>query len=481
MVKIRSKQHIIPIILIFILAITLRIKTYLLARPLWHDECSLAVNIISRNIWGYFHALDHAQKAPAFFMMLTKFITDIFGINGLSLRFVPLLCGVISILIFYLLSKKILKNNFTIIVANFLFAINYELIYYSQEFKQYSVDVLLVMICLLLLGKLELSQLDYKECLIYSLLSLLMILASFPCAFVIGAYIVINFFKKQNIKKTLLYCMPVIIFSVLYYFFFLHNVQTKEVLTYSNYWDSGFLKLNLSSVFICFKENLNFFFAPNNYVLIGLILFITGFVSAIKTKNKISHIILLTLFFVVLASIFKIYPIWQRVSLYLLPITLLFIAKTLDFVSKDPKIVSLLTIVLFIFYFSKYDFSYINNFFKPDIFMRNDALTTFPKLIERYNNKDILVINSSTKADCIYYSYIYGFKPKNYFLAVIKQYDKQYYYNILNSLPKGYNYWFIFGWENSISKHLDDYIKEFNLKMLETYENKGSRIVKVRI
>ena len=37
--------------------------------------------------------------------------------------------------------------------ANFLFAVNYYLIYYSQEFKQYSSDVLVTILILLGLNK----------------------------------------------------------------------------------------------------------------------------------------------------------------------------------------------------------------------------------------------------------------------------------------------------------------------------------------
>lgn len=481
MKKIGKSLYFISIIIIFILAFVLRIKTYLLARPPWHDECSLAVNILTRNCWEFFRPLAHSQKAPVVFMMLVKIFSYLLGVKELGLRFIPFVSGLLSVFVFYFFSKRILVSKTSILAANFLFAINYELIYYSQEFKQYSFDVLLFMINILIFAKLDLQNISYKKCLLFSLVSLLFVLASFPCAFVVGVYVLFCILNKINAKKILLFNLPLIISYVFYYFMVLHNMQANEVAKYSSYWNMGFLKLNIYSLLSNFKENFNFFFTPNNFVLIGIVLFSIGLILLCKNKNKINQIILLSFLGIILASFLKIYPIWQRTALYLLPIFILFISKPLDLISKDKKIASFIIIVLFLMCFSKYNFPYIKNFFKDKIFVRTETLTIFPKLVEKYNSDDILIINSSTKADFIYYSEIYEFKPRNVVLAVIKQYDKKYYYNVMNALPKEHTYWFIFGWENSLSKHLNEYVKEFHLKVLEKYQANDSILIKIKI
>lgn len=488
--KLKQNWYFISIILILILAFVLRIKTYLLARPLWHDECSLAVNIMLRDILGFFQPLENDQKAPAIFMMLNKIISYPFGIKELSLRFIPFLSGLFSVIGFYFLSKKILKNKISIISANFLFAVNYQLISFAQRFKQYSFDVLLFIASILLLTKLDLDKISYKKCLLYSFVSLLLIFASFPCTFVVMAYILYSILIKTNIKKILSFSSPLILICLLYYLTFLLPGQKGWMAEYFKYWGSGFLRFNPGNIIIMFRENFNFFFTPNNFALIGVILFILGLILLIKDKNKAGNIILLSFLGIITASILQIYPIWQRAALYLLPIIILFISKPLDLISKNKKVISFIVIVLFITYFSRYNFSYINRFLKPDIFIRTDALTTFPKLVERYKNNEILVINSTTKADFIYYSDIYKFKPKNVVLVPIDRYDKDYYYKLMNSLPKGYTYWFIFGWEyshrtndleSSISNHLNDYIKEHHLKLLEKYDDGNSLLMKVKM
>ena len=50
------------------------------------------------------------------------------------------------------------------------------------------------------------------------------------------------------------------------------------------------LKFNIFSLLLIFKENLDFFFVPNRFALIGTILFIAGFILLLKEKTKIGKI-----------------------------------------------------------------------------------------------------------------------------------------------------------------------------------------------
>jgi len=488
MERIKKNLYFIILGLIFILAFILRFKTYLFARLLWHDETALAMSVLTRNIFGFFQPLEAEQKAPVIFMMLNK-IVSCFGVNEICLKFISFMSSLASVVVFYFLSKRILKSKFSIIVANFLFAINYQLIYWAQKFKQYSFDVFLFMLSLLLFSKLDLGKISYKKCLLFSLISILLILSSFPCAFAVGGFILFCIFSRTNIKKVSVYTLPLIISSLVYYFKVLYKVQAHEVSSYMSYWNTGFVKFNLGGILLIFKENFQFFFIPNTFVLVGLILFVTGAIILLKDRTKISNIILLSLLGTFLASMLKIYPIFQRTALYLLPIAILFMVKPLDLVYKNKKIQSIFIIVLLFVCFFKYGFCYINSFLKPNIFLKTDGLATFSKLVERFNNKeDILVLNSTTKSDFIYYSTIYKFRPEHVVLLPIYRYDKDYYYKMLGSLPKGHNYWFIYGWEyshrkddtkNCILHHLQTYIQEKHLKVLEEYENNNSVLMKV--
>lgn len=488
----KTKERIFPFLLgvTLILALVLRLKTYLLAAPLWHDEYALACSLIVKSFLGLLQPLAFEQKAPAIFMMLNKCVYYCFGIQVLSLKLVPMLSGVFSVALFYFVSNQVLKNKVNIIIANFLFAINYQLIYWAQKFKPYSLDVMVFLVGVLLFANLDLETISYKKCFMFSFLSILFVLTSFPSAFLIGGYVLYCLLSRVDIKKTLTFTMPMAFAGSAYYFKVLYGVQAREVFKYMSYWSGGFLKLNLKSFLLLFRENFNFFFYPNNFVLFGIVLFITGIVLLLRDKNKVAKIFLLSFLVLLSASFLQIYPIWQRTALYFLPVVILIITKPLDVVSINKKALSSIIIVLFAAFFCKYNISYLQNFFSKDIFMKSDSLTTFPKLVENYNSQtDILVLNTTTKADFIYYSRLYRFDPKRYFMLPIYRYDKDYYYSLLDNLPKGQIYWFIYGWENShrvhdlknnIAHHLQTYIKENHLKVLQEYNDNGSILMKIQ-
>ena len=157
------------IFVIIIFAIFFRIYVFSFGRSLWHDECSLALSLLDRNIFDYFRPLEHYQCAPAFFMVLSNVLVKLFGLSEYSLRLLPLLSGLVSLPVFYLLTKSCFKNKLVLLLINILFAFNYQLISYSQEFKQYSTDVLIIILLLLIFRKIDLFLINKKQFIIYAL------------------------------------------------------------------------------------------------------------------------------------------------------------------------------------------------------------------------------------------------------------------------------------------------------------------------
>jgi hypothetical protein len=459
--------------LIFVIAIVLRVKTYFLARPLWHDECSLAWSVLTRNFLGFFKPLENEQKAPVLFMMLSKMVTIPFGIREISIKLVSFLSGLGSIVGFYFLSKKVLEKNWSIAAANFLFAINYQLIYWGQKFKQYSFDVFVMILSLLIFTKIDLDNLNYQKCLIFSLLSTVLVMASFPCVFIVCGFVLFSLINKRNFKKILTYVLPIAGFGIFYYIKSLYGEQSNEVSSYLQYWDLGFLKLNIFSFLIIIKENFDFFFVPNKFALLGTVLFFAGLVLSVKSKNKTGIIAAFAMLAALVCSFLKIYPIWQRTALYLLPLAILFISKPLDFV-WGRKILGGIIVCIFLLNFSKYNFSYLTSFLRHDAFVTTDAITTFPQLVKEYKSGDILVD----------YSAVYGFKPQKGIYIPINRFDDEYYYNVLKSLPKG-TYWFILGWEyshdskfRSVPNALYRYIHDNHIQA-KSYKNNESVLIKL--
>src|SRR5512139_456910 len=94
------------IALLFLAGILLRLRQYLTGRSLWMDEAMLALNIVNRSFGELLKPLDYDQGAPLGFLMVEKLFNLLLGRSEYALRLFPLLVGILSIWLFYLLLKR---------------------------------------------------------------------------------------------------------------------------------------------------------------------------------------------------------------------------------------------------------------------------------------------------------------------------------------------------------------------------------------
>jgi hypothetical protein len=128
-------------VLLLLAGAALRLWQYLAKTSLWIDEIAVAENVIHAplsSLLGKPLALD--QVAPPGFLAALKGAVEIFGPNELALRLFPLLGGLAALVLFALLSRRVLAG-WTAVFATALFALAPSLIAYSAEVKQYSSDV----------------------------------------------------------------------------------------------------------------------------------------------------------------------------------------------------------------------------------------------------------------------------------------------------------------------------------------------------
>src|SRR5215207_3016737 len=107
--------------LLILLGTVLRLRQYLIGRSLWSDEAMLALNIVDRSFAGMFQPLDYDQGAPIGFLLVEKMVNSVLGKHEFALRLFPLLAGLTSMLLFYLLLKRI-TNGAVLLIALSLFA-----------------------------------------------------------------------------------------------------------------------------------------------------------------------------------------------------------------------------------------------------------------------------------------------------------------------------------------------------------------------
>ena len=165
--------------------VLLRIAHYLSGRSLWVDEARLALNIATRNYAGLLLPLDYDQAAPPLFLWAEKLATQVFGINELTLRALPLVAGIAAMFLFVPVARRLLPG-WPGVVAIASACLAPTLVFYSAELKPYIVDLA---ICLLLVR----ATLAWRENPAgwlgrhLPVIGILSVWASLPAAFVLAA------------------------------------------------------------------------------------------------------------------------------------------------------------------------------------------------------------------------------------------------------------------------------------------------------
>lgn len=126
--------------LLVLCGIALRLRQYFFCRSLWLDEAFLANSMphesFSQILTG---PLQYGHVLPLGFTAFSKLLSLAFGNHELALRFLPLLLGCATLPLVYAAAKTWLSRP-AALLALALAAFSENLIYYSSEFKPYSVD-----------------------------------------------------------------------------------------------------------------------------------------------------------------------------------------------------------------------------------------------------------------------------------------------------------------------------------------------------
>jgi uncharacterized membrane protein len=184
--------------MLILIGVALRLAQYMANRSLWLDESCLALKILHRSLGQLLEPLDYGQAAtlavlmvekqtaPLAFLIVEKLVTQILGSSEYALRFFPLVCGIVSLFLFYNVTKRLLSPR-GISLALALFAVSWPLIYYSSELKQYSSDVIVaISLYSVALYALQQNRLGVSTFVLFSTASSIAIWFSHPAFFVLA-------------------------------------------------------------------------------------------------------------------------------------------------------------------------------------------------------------------------------------------------------------------------------------------------------
>ena len=319
---------------ILLAGVLLRFRQYLTGRSLWLDEAMLALNIVDRNFLGLFKPLDYDQGAPIGFILVEKTFSLMFGRSEFSLRLFPFVVGLVSLWLFYLLLKHFTRGP-ALWVGLALFAFNPRLIYYSSEVKQYIVDVAMTILLLLIAMQLF-QQPSRKRFVAFAVVGLLALWFSHPSLFVlagIGFALLIFYIQKgdyQNLALTtgmgVLWLINIGLLFTLTLNDLRHNSTMRE------YWQGAFVPIPFWSdwnwYLATFQQNMDTQFGIAYAAPLIFILMLAGWVTLFMQKREAALTLAGILFFTLLASSLGLYPLLERMGLFLSPLGIILMAKS---------------------------------------------------------------------------------------------------------------------------------------------------------
>lgn len=127
------------------LGIVLRLARYLLHFPLWGDEAMVAIHFLDHDFADLARPLGYHQVCPLLFLWCELAAVRLFGFSEWSLRLLPLLASLASLLVFRSLAARLLKG-WPSAIAVAVFAVSYFIIRHGVEVKPYSGDLLVALV-----------------------------------------------------------------------------------------------------------------------------------------------------------------------------------------------------------------------------------------------------------------------------------------------------------------------------------------------
>lgn len=477
--------------LIFCLGFVLRLKCYILNPSLWQDESLLALNIKHKSYLQMFGVLDSVQVAPPFFMIFTKMFVQLFGWSERVFRFIPFISGILSLIGFYFLSKKVLKTEFAILVSLLLCSININLIMYSNEFKPYELDVFFTILSLLFFVNLNLEEISVKKSFLFGMLISLIPWISFAPSFVIlsGFILLLIKDKKRFFQKKIALILPFFISGLMFLFYASTNYASSGIVSW---WSAyrGFAHDIMHLFYLIvhmllylfhflydkiYFHNVIFVFST---LLFVIILFIWGIILLSREKSDYIKLVSLTYILLIILSALSLYPMYGRLILFLIPINLLLVTKPLDLISVQDKVKSIFVVSVAIIAFLPQSIAlgYFKN--NENLTKREYNREMMYYMAKRIKPTDTVFVDSAVDSQYLYYNQVFNIKNNviSNSLENLNLGSK----NIIAKFKKGY-YWLYLSSDSIPKQTLNNLVTTKKIAILYSFEKQRSKLLYIRV
>lgn len=336
------------------------------------DEIDLALNIMDRDFAGLLYPLDFYQSSPPLFLLLQKSVLRISIIPAwIALKLISFLAAVASLYLFY----RLIRNLDWAIASLMLlvFAFNPFISYNSLTLKQYTIDLLGI---LLLLNFYRTSGFKKYAFLFFGIWCLISNIGLFGCA---GCIMYLFFEQKDKFgiaellrflkKNILLFVAPLP--YLIYFYWFIQQDGSIALKQYMQvFWQHSFIPLNMGIFkYLAYLAHSIWVYFLNYIEIIGMsMMAICGigmFAYSRKKETPFQPEITLLLFIIGIHFFFNLihlYPLSDRLCLYMTPFFLLLYGIGWQYLTQNWKfrkpaiiIIALITVTAYSTYGTKRD------------------------------------------------------------------------------------------------------------------------------
>jgi hypothetical protein len=313
--------------LLIALGAALRLRQYLEFLSMGNDEAALSRNIAARGLLGLTQPLDYRQGAPVLFLFIQKLAISILGNRDYVLAIVPLIAGLLALYFFYRISDRYL--GWWGLIALYAFAFSRQVVNYTSVQKQYSTDVLIVVLLIHLYAEWDSRTFRAREFVLLGLAGALAIWVAHPSVFIlpgIGLAMLIRGLRNRG---------PALLWGVLAvgaawaaalganYLISLRGLAADTY--FETYWIRAFMPLPIGSDPGWFAEtyrSLLYMSINRTDVLLTwgwLVTCTVGMITLWVRRRALAWILLSMFLLALAASAWHLYPLRFRLLLFMLP------------------------------------------------------------------------------------------------------------------------------------------------------------------
>ncbi len=318
--------------LLVALGVILRLGEYGDNRLLYKDEECLLQNLVEYKIHDFTTTLTESQLAPPGFLVVERIMVRLPLPVVPAGRLVPLLCSIASMFLMRSVARRYVSPR-AVPIAVGLFALNDWMLYYSAELKQYSGDVALTLVALLLAaGPTAMTPSRLRLLICFGVVG---VWFSHPLALVlagVGTYFIAQAVLRRDWNRALGFVAMSLAWALSFAICYKvsHGILSKDRFIW-NWWDFAFLPLpprSLADLERTGWQVLNLLNAPGDVLMpvgvlwsafIALGLFMLGGLALARRWRGGLYLLLAPLLFALLASALHQYPFHGRLLLFLVP------------------------------------------------------------------------------------------------------------------------------------------------------------------